>query len=195
MNNPHAADTIRQSKLNSLAAKHLHVKRQATLNRWNQLIDFLALGVPVMYFAIRYVAKGTGYEQRAEVSWELLAGALLVLTILKLVCRWQEKAQEHSKLLGENISIVGLADNLLANPAGVSQENLQFFSLLVQKSEREDRNALGQPSEKDKQFAYREALKEADPGNVHVKCPSCKSSPWNFTPGSCQLCGNTPAPK
>jgi hypothetical protein len=28
----------------------------------------------------------------------------------------QERAQDHSKLMGENISLVGLADSLISNP-------------------------------------------------------------------------------
>jgi mobilome CxxCx(11)CxxC protein len=110
-----------------------------------------------------------------------------------VVYRWQERAQEHSKLLGENISLAGQADNLLSELSNLSSESARLFLVLAQRSEKEDRAALGEPSASDKQFAYREALKEFQPGNVSVVCPRCNSSPWSFTPGPCQLCGNTPS--
>lgn len=183
---------IQQKKLDSLAAKHLHVKRRTWLNRGSTLVDFLGLSVPTVYFAFRYLAKGTQYEYKVESAWEVLAALLLAATILKLVYRWQERAQEHSKLMGENISLVGQADNLLRQKDTSSPESARLFLVLAQMSETEDRNALGQLKDTDKIFAYREALKEFEPGNSSIVCPRCNSSPWQYTPGSCQLCGNTP---
>lgn len=151
------------------------------------------MGVPAIYFAFRYLAKNTSYEWSIELIWEILAGLLLAGTILKIAYRWQEQAQRHSKLLGQNIALVGQADNLLSEQSDISPESARLFSLLADQSEAEDRDILGQPLDKDKQFAYREALKEFEPGNSSAKCPQCKSSPWQFVPGSCQLCGNTPA--
>jgi mobilome CxxCx(11)CxxC protein len=184
---------IRQKKLDSLAAKHLHVKRAAQLNRWIKLVDSLAMAVPVVYFAVRYIAKDTEYQFAVEIAWEILAVLLLASMILKLVYRWQEETQIHSRLLGENISLVGQADNLLSEQNQISPETARLFFVMAEKSEAEDRNILGQPSTLDRQFSYREAIKESEPGNSSVVCPQCKSSPWQFVPGSCQLCGNTPA--
>lgn len=135
-------ETIRQKKLDSLAAKHLHVKALESLNFGIQIVDYLAVCVPVLYFAIRYLAKGTPYDGIAETGWEILAAILLALTLLKIVFRWQDKAQIHSTLLGENIALVGLADELLTKPI-LSSDNLQFFNLLVQKSEKKTGILLG----------------------------------------------------
>lgn len=181
---------IRQKKLDSLAAKHLHLKRLEWLNRWNQRVDFVALAVPIAYFTLRYLAKGTDYDRTVEIIWELLATALLVLVVLKMAYRWQEKGQRHSELLGENISLVRQANGLL-NDSHVSDESVQSFLVLADKSEKDDRSSLGMPSDIDKQFAYREALKESS--GTTVVCPVCRSSPWILRPGSCQACGNTPS--
>jgi mobilome CxxCx(11)CxxC protein len=155
-------------------------------------VDILAFGVPFLYLTLRLIFKGTIHEKAAEISWDVVAALLFILAILKLVLRWQERAQEHSRLLGENITLVGLADNLLLNQSTATAETIRYFNLLTERSEREDRESLGEVSPKDKQFAYREGLKESEPGNTAIVCPVCKSSPYQFTPGSCQVCGNTP---
>lgn len=185
------SETIRQKKMDCLATKHLHIWRRIQLNKYSQLVDALGLAVPAIYFAFRYLAKGTNFEKRVESIWEVLAALLLVSTILKIVYKWQEKAQEHSKLMGENISLAGQADNLLMETA--QAESAQMFLVLARKLETEDRDVLGSPSVEKKQAAYREALKEVHPGNALTVCPVCKSSPWKFVPGSCQACGNTPS--
>jgi mobilome CxxCx(11)CxxC protein len=192
MANENMLKSIKQQKLNCLAAKRLHIMKRAVLNRWSQFVDFLGLGVPLIYFPIRYITKDSTPESWAQISWEFLAGVLSVLALLKMAYRWQEKIQKHSELLGENISLVGQADRLITSPS-VSQESANFFLLMAEKSEKADWDALGPPSEKDRQFAYREALKELEPGDVSVVCPICNSSPFKFTSGSCQVCGNTPA--
>jgi mobilome CxxCx(11)CxxC protein len=181
------ADRILQTKLDALSAKHLHVKRLTWLHKWNKLVDVLAIAVPTVYFAFRFIAKGTGAGPYVEILWEILAALLLVLTILKVGFSWQEHAQTHSKLLGENISLAGQANNLLAERQTVSPEGARLFFVLAQTIESADRELLGQVPEEDKQWAYREGLKE-----LKVDCTRCKSSPWEFIKGSCQQCGNTP---
>lgn len=182
-------DQVRQKKIDSLAAKHLHQKSLHKLNERNQRIDFIALAVPLLYFVIRFLVKGTKNAEWAEPLWEFLAASLLVLTFAKINFKWQEKAQEHSKLMGENISVVGLADSLLTDAESIGQ-NFRLFSLLAEKSEKDDRILLGQPSDAERCAAYREALKEF--AGAAATCPICKASPWKFQPGSCQACGNRP---
>jgi mobilome CxxCx(11)CxxC protein len=182
--------TIKQKKLNSLAAKHLHVRSRADLNRLNRFVDWLAIAVPILYFVPRFIAKGTGYAVPVEIGWESIAAILVAFVGAKIAYRWEERAQTHSKLLGENISLVRQADDLLLMGEVGIPESAQLFLRLAEKSESADREAIGEPSQKDKQFAYREGLKEF--GGVSVTCPLCRASPWKFTAGSCQLCGNTP---
>jgi mobilome CxxCx(11)CxxC protein len=181
------ADAILQTKLDAISAKHLHVKRLDWLRKWNKLVDFLAIAVPAIYFTFRILAKGTAAGPFIEHIWEVLAGFLLVLTILKVAYGWQERAQKHGTLLGENIGLAGQAGNLLSERQTVSPESARLFFLLAESIEGNDRELFGRLSEEDRKYAYREGLKE-----LKVDCTRCKSSPWEFIPGSCQQCGNTP---
>jgi mobilome CxxCx(11)CxxC protein len=193
--NSSISDAIKQKRIDSLAAKHLHVRLLSNLNKRQRLVDFLAIAVPLIYVPVRYLAKNTEYALAVETAWELLAALLVVLVVLKIVYRWQDRSQICKQLLGENISLIGQADQLLRDVDHISPEGSRLFFTLAEKSETEDRDLLGESSDKDRQFAYREALKEAVPGSSTTVCPGCGSSPWNFRPGSCQLCGNTPTPK
>lgn len=157
----------------------------------NRGVDFAAIAVPIFYFVPRLLARGTPYTGYVEAGWEVLAAALLVLVVLKLAYNWEERAQTHSKLLGQNILLIGQTNDLLLFREKVPEDNVPLFLRLAEQSEMADREAIGQVAEKDRQFAYREGLKEL--GDVSICCPFCKASPWAFKPGSCQLCGNTPA--
>ncbi|HMG72015.1 MAG TPA: mobilome CxxCx(11)CxxC protein [Pyrinomonadaceae bacterium] len=182
------ADAITQKKLEALCAKHLHIKRLAWLRRWNRAVDFAAIGVPGFYFVFRYLAKGREAGPYVETSWEILAASLVLLVLAKIVFHWEERAKRHSQLLGENIALVRQADNLLATRRTDLSEGVQLFFALVEKTDLADNEAFGIPAEKDSQFAYRQGLKE-----LKGVCQHCKSSPWDYKPGSCQVCGNTPA--
>lgn len=182
---------VRQVKLNALSAKYRHVQARATLNRQIQNVDFLGLAVPVAYFPLRYFAKGAAYEWWVEAAWTLLAAALVVATIRRMAYRWSDRAQKHSELLGENISLVGHANSLL-HEESVSRESFRLFSLLDEKLERDDWRAVGSLSEQERQAAYRAALKELD-GDPNVACALCRAPVWKFKPGACQMCGNTPS--
>lgn len=184
---------IRQKKLDSLCAKHLHTKAIGELTKLTRLVDTLAIAVPILYAVPRFVAKDTPYAATIEIIWDTLAAALVVLTLIKLTYHWEDRIKKHSSLLGENISLVRQADDLLLS-TGVP-DTAQLFLRLAEKSEVADRESIGERPQEEKYFAYREALKEFEPGNVSVVCPNCGASPWNFTAGSCQLCGGTPAAK
>jgi len=181
---------INQKKLDCLGTKHLHVRSLAKLNRWNRRVDILAIAVPILYSVPRLIFKGTGYAVPVEYGWEGIAAILVVVVLLKIGLRWEENAQIHSKLLGENISLVRQADDLLLMGTVGIPESVQLFLRLAEKSESADREAIGEPSQKDKQFAYREGLKEF--GGISATCPICRASPWKFVAGSCQACGNKP---
>lgn len=180
------ADAITQKKLEALCAKHLHIKNLAWLRKWNRAVDFAAIGVPGFYFVFRYLAKGREAGPYVETAWEILAASLVLLVLAKIVFHWEERAKRHSQLLGENVALVRQADNLLATRRTDLSENVQLFFALVEKTDLADNEALGRPAEEDRKFAYREGLKE-----LKGVCPHCKSSPWAFVPGACQVCGNT----
>lgn len=183
--------TFAQERTNCLAAKHLHAKALGKLRTMNRSVDYLAVAVPVLFFPIRYMFKATSYERLAEIGWEILATILLATVIYKMANRWQERSETHSKLLGQNISLARQAYALLQTVT-VSSETAALFRSMASTLEQEDREALENVTADDKKFAYREALKEFQPGAAATTCPMCGASPWRFTAGECQLCGNTP---
>lgn len=185
-------NTIYQKRIDALSAKHLHERRLALFTRWNLMVDFLAIAVPILYFPIRYLAKGTSNGIWAETGWEIFAAILLVAAVAKIIWKWQDRAVQHSKLLGENITLASQAEHLLHNSKTTSSDSADWFFFVADNLEHADREALGKIQVKEKQFAYREALKEFSPGSITF-CPVCGASPWKYKPGSCQACGNTPA--
>jgi mobilome CxxCx(11)CxxC protein len=185
-------NVIHQKRMDALSTKHLHEFRLASLSRKNLAVDLLAIGVPVLYFPIRYLAKGTIYGAYIEALWELLAGVLAFCVVLKMVYKWQERAVQHSKLRDENISLASQAERLLQKTKSNLADESNGFMLLADKLEKDDREAFGGRIEKkERQRAYREALKEFSPAST-TPCPECGASPLHYKPGSCQLCGNTP---
>ncbi len=190
-------EQINQKRFDSLVAKRLHQRRRAGLNRLNLLADVIALLTPILGLPVRYVLKGGPYVAIADATWEIMAGILLAVTFLKLVCRWQENAQLHSKLMGENISIVGITDDLMVDQSKLTSD-LPALRQLLGTSEAEDSDLLGEPKESDRQWAYREALRETD--KITAKCPVCSRSAWKYKnkwwqfwgdAHKCQACGNT----
>lgn len=184
-------NAIQQTRMNALAAKHLHQYRISALNRLNFCVDSLAVGVPILYLPVRYLAKGTSVGFFVESAWELLAAVLLVSVIIKIIGKWQDLAAQHSKLIGENISLATQAEQLLNNVSATTADGAQWFLRLADNLEKADRESIGEIKAEDRQRAYREALKEFSPG-ITTPCPECGASPWHYQPGSCQLCGNTP---
>lgn len=185
-------DSIQQRKMDALAAKYLHEQRLAHLNRLTLVVDFLAVAVPILYFPARYTTKGTTLSTVIEFSFEISAALLLVLTVYKVMSRWQEKADRHNRLVAENISLTGQADYLLNSTNSISQNDINWFLILADNCEKADREALGVVKDRERKHAYREALKEYSPNSTDTTCPKCGASPWDYKPGSCQLCGNTP---
>lgn len=184
--------TLQQAKLNALSAKNLHAACRESLNRKSQVVDFLGIAVPSVYFPLRYYAQHSPYDVGFELVWTVLAILLAIATIAKMAYQWTDKAQKHSELLGANISLVGHVNSLLREEE-ISKESLRLFLLIDEKREKDDRGALGHIPLPQRQAVYREALKELNPGDPNVLCPVCKASPWKYTSGPCQMCGNAPA--
>ena len=189
----HLLKDIRQQKFNCLAAKSLHSLFLASFNRKNKVVDLLALAVPALYVPVRYIAKDTVAMTIAEALWECLAASLLVLAFLKLVYGWQDKAETHSKLLGENIAHIAQINFLVAGLQNhtTTPEAARWF-LMQSELDKLDAESLAGITTEQRQLAYREATKEIGP---HEVCEICGASPWNSKPGSCQTCGLKPVKK
>jgi mobilome CxxCx(11)CxxC protein len=136
-------EIILQKKTDALATKHLHQRRLGPLEQGNLLIDYLAIAVPILYVPVRYLAKGTGWQEIAEPLWEILAALLLALTALKIVYGWQESIKKHSKLRDENIFLASQADSLLRHVETLTTQSVESFLALADRTEAADREALG----------------------------------------------------
>jgi len=179
---------VEQKEIDAIGARILHKASLSRLRRWSTVADVLALAVPIVYMTFRYLAKGTPLAGGVENLWELLAAALLVIIVIKLVGRWPDKAEQHSRLIGENISLITQARALRRKPQPLSDDTVYAFSLLADSIEKQDHDSLsGMPADERKN-AYREALKEF--GGPDVECPVCHASPWFYTKGTCEACGN-----
>lgn len=190
MLDPGTRERIEQERFNCLTAKVLHIDALRKLNHKILAVDALAVIVPVLYFPVRYLGKDSwNAAAYFEGIWEFLAASLLAATIFKFVAKWQDRLNNHGKLLGENIALVNQAADLL-NDVGTTSASSKSFLALAERCTQADSELLGQPKPSKKQAAYREAMKEV--GGPSVICPVCHSSPWKFREGSCQACGNTP---
>ncbi len=193
-----AKGTIDQERVNCLCTKHLHAAALRALRTKIFAVDVAALIIPVIYFPLRYLSKGTLHATVVEAVWEILAGLLIAAGIWKFTAGWQKDFERHGKAMGENIALARQAQALLNDPAA-TQASAQPFLVLAQRSETEDRELLLKPNAKQRQPAYREALKEHS--GTGALCPICGSSPWNFTKlrwwesaqNRCQTCGNARA--
>ncbi len=183
-------DQLRSLRIDALTAKHLHHGRLSRKRKASLVVDFLAIGVPVLYFALRFTAKGTQHQEVAEIAWEFLAAILLALAIIKMSFRWEDYIGKHSELMAENNWFASKANKMA--DAAPSTPRKEFDQLREQAVELEDKDlrSLGTVPDQEKRRAYREALKESSPNGV---CPICQSSAYSYTPGSCQVCGNTPS--
>lgn len=189
MISPDGVDQIEQKKTDSLAAKAVHKKRIQRLKLWIRRTDFLALAVPIAYFVLRYLLKTTWAHGPVEVVWEISAGVLLIVTTFRIVYKWQENLDEHGALIAENIAVVRQADYLLSHRESASADNVRHFFAESDRVDVQDAKLLGELAERERQETYRQAIKEWGADRV---CRLCGASPWDFQPGSCQACGNTP---
>lgn len=95
---------------------------------------------------------------------------------------------------------MGIKDNnYIANECDnaddLSEEDLKWFFRYAGEIDNRDKSTFTNISEKIRKKVYREALKELIPGCYKITCPICKTSPWKYKKGDCQLCGNTPQNK
>lgn len=187
------AEGVTQKKVDAICARILHQERLDQLRWKNKLVDALVLIDPIGNMTVRYLSNVGSYAHYVEASWEIVAAVLAGLGALKLVSGWTRDSEQHSRQMGENISLITQADYLLSKPA-IDPEAALLFKMLADSHEKQDRDLLGGVDAKAKQMAYREALKEFSKAGQSVVCPNCKSDPWKFVAGPCQMCGGTPQP-
>ncbi len=182
--------SLKQVKLEALSAIYLHEKRLYKLQKRNLLVEFLSIAVPTFYIVPRYLLKGSMMEATVDTAGELLAIALLILAIGKIVYKWQESETKHAVMARRNADIKNEAEQLLAKKT-LSQELLFQFMKRVSDVDEEDREHLLGVTHEEDQEAYRDALKKLTPGATTC-CMKCGADPWRFRPGPCSVCGGTP---
>ncbi|MBD1995238.1 hypothetical protein H6G00_01160 [Leptolyngbya sp. FACHB-541] len=191
MLNQEDANKIRQQKLDALVAIQLHRRQIRNLQQRNRFIEFLSIAVPAFYLTPRLLAKGTLLANLIDSLGEVLAAILLVLAILKLVNKWQDDEIKHAIMSRRNADTAYEADRLLQSQTATSEAVEQFLRR-VKDVDAEDEALLLGVKEGNRQKAYRDALKQFSP-TTSTPCPICRADPWQFTPGSCEACGGTPA--
>ena len=191
MNNQEVINRIQKIKLNALSAIYLHEKRLGYFRWLNTLIEFLSIVVPVFYVAPRFLFKGTPYEQLVEIIWEILAVLLLSMAIAKIIFRWQDREMKHTVMARRNEDVRNEADKLLAQ-GKISSSVINQFVSRVTDIDAEDRELFLTVTQKEDQEAYRYALKHLVPASTML-CENCGANPWDFKPGECAVCGDTPA--
>jgi mobilome CxxCx(11)CxxC protein len=182
--------TIRQRKLDALVAIELHKNQIRNLQKKNRLIEALSIAVPTFYLTPRLLAKGTSFANFIDFVGEILAAILLVLSILKLVNKWQDDEIKHAIMSQRNADIAYEADRLLESQAA-NLEVVNQFLRRIKDVDAEDEALLLNIKGVDKKKAYRDALKKFRP-TTSTPCPICGADPWKFSPGNCQACGGTP---
>lgn len=184
-------NNLTQQRLQALVAVHLHRKYINLLRRRNLLVEFLTIAVPTFYIIPRFLVKGTTSAPVIEVAWELLAAILLVLAILKIVFKWQDREVKHTFMSYKNAEVAQEASQFLNKPS-ISNEVVEQFLKRITDYDAHDNDdlLLGTPAKAD-QEAFRKALKELVPGATTL-CPKCGADPWIYEKGSCEACGGTP---
>lgn len=181
-----STNRLEQTKLNALSAKILHKKGLAKYEKRNRLVLILTIIVPLLFITAQYVTINTELEAFMNVLSFCLSMLLICISLIAIFYKYNELVIIHKVGLKNNIYVANECDNL-KNKNDIENE---WFFRYVTEIDNSDNDIFSNITEKERQFAYREALKESAPGNHAVKCPNCNSSPWNFAQGNCQLCGN-----
>lgn len=177
---------IEQTKLDALSAKILHRKGLAKYERRNRLVLILTIIVPILFLIAQYITINTAFEQFVNMLSFALSILLICISLIAIFYKYNELIIIHKMGMKNNIYVANECDNLKDK---TDEENSWFYRY-VSEIDNMDNDTFSSISVDDRQFAYREALKECEPGNYSIACPNCNSSPWNYVKGNCQLCGN-----
>ena len=180
-------DKLRQTKLNAISAKILHRKSKAKYEWFNGIVAILTIIVPVLFIIAQYVTKGTESETVVNNISFALSLILLCISVLAMILKITEKITTHKVGIKNNLYVSNECDNL----SGKTDPEMEWFYRYVTEIDNQDLDTFAGVSDKTKRKTYREALKEFSPGDHTITCPVCKSSPYKFKKGDCQLCGNS----
>lgn len=182
-------ERLRQIRMDALSAKVLHRRGIACYDRYRMGFVLLSTIAPLVFLAALYIGKGTAGEEWLNLAGTLLSFAMIILSIVMLVLRIDDRLVAHKLGLRSSIFIASEAKTLEVSEG--RPEDLEWFYRYVSEIDSNDNDILREVPDNVRKDVYRQALKEFEPGERSVTCPVCHCSPWDFEAGNCQLCGNT----
>lgn len=178
---------IEQTKLNATSAKILHRKGLNKYEKLNIAFLVITLIVPLLFIIAQYVTKGSEYENLVNNISFGMSLLLISIAFLSIILKITDKITIHKIGMKNNIFVANECDSV----SNLPQNEQEWFFRYVNEIDNNDIETFAGITEQEKKDTYREALKEIEPGNHAITCPVCKSSPWKYKKGDCQLCGNT----
>lgn len=178
-----------QIRTNALAAEYIYSKELSKIGFITNTITCLTILVPVATTFSIALAKGSEYENAINLFSFVSAGLLLCLSIWSLIFKYDHKRESY--LIGRrvNINISNESQELISDQ---SLDTTWFYKYVAEQDAKDQEN-VNSISEETTQEAYRYTLKKLYPSESNVVCSACAASPYIFSKGNCQLCGNTPA--
>ncbi|USH01086.1 hypothetical protein K6Q96_09040 [Grimontia kaedaensis] len=180
-----------QIRTDALSAEYIYRQELNKISFVTTAITALTILVPVVITLALVWAKDTDYEQLMNGISYISSGVLLCLSICSLIFKFEQRKEAY--LIGRrtNISIGNEAQELISN----SGLDVTWFYKFVAEQDARDQENISNISDSVTQEAYRYTLKKLQPSDSNVVCSVCSASPYIFSKGSCQLCGNTPVDK
>lgn len=182
-------DFLNQTRMNAIAAKILHCNGIKKYKFLSKVYLISTIIVPLFFIIALYISKGTTFEPIINSISFILSIFLIGYSVYSLIIKIDDMLIAHKSGMKENIFISSEASRLL-NSNVAKGEDMEWFRRYCSEIDSRDSEIFSNIKVEEKREAYLEALKEIDPGNSSTICPSCKSSPWKFEKGECQLCGN-----
>jgi len=181
-------EKLLQIRANSLTAEHVYSEKLRTLARVSNALLLLSVLTPLIIIIALYPSKGTAFEPLVQWVSYALSGILLVLAITSLALQVELKKESYSSARSSNTFIANESLELIDNTG----QDATWFFRYVSNQDAIDQKNIAKIDDQLRKEAYRESLKRLVPGDSSIKCPACNSSPYQFSAGSCQLCGNEP---
>lgn len=179
---------ILQVRTDALVAEFIYTHKLRKLGYLSTSITCLTILVPIIFSAAIFIAKGTAYENALNTLSVTLSTILLSLSVLSLILKLDQKRENFLISRRSNIYVSSEALKCIEE----DDANLSWFYNYLAEMDSRDQENIGEVSDGLKQSAYRHSLKKLIPGAADTVCAVCHASPFKFTAGSCQVCGNTP---
>ena len=144
------------------------------LKIWRNLLIVLNISIPVISIIAMYISKSKSYENNVSFISFLVSTALFILTTLSIIFKLDETIVEYRKSIENNFYIKSKVELYLKALVDIS--SLSWFLEEVSRITVGDFENILFRSDKERQYIYREAIKEYIPNNA--KCPDCGVPVW-----------------